>query len=81
MNIIYLTVPMALLLGGSFVYAFIKTAMSGQYDDLETPAHRMLFDDQSKESKIQKNTNLEVQVPTTKTEATIDDRSGKEAQK
>lgn len=45
MNIVYFMVPMALLLGGGFVWAFIASVRSGQYDDLETPAHRMLLDD------------------------------------
>ena len=46
MNIIYLLIPFALLLGGGFLFAFIKMAREGQYDDLETPAQRMLLDDE-----------------------------------
>jgi cbb3-type cytochrome oxidase maturation protein len=45
MNIVYFMVPMALLLAIGFVWAFISSVRGGQYDDLETPAHRMLFDD------------------------------------
>jgi cbb3-type cytochrome oxidase maturation protein len=44
MNIIYFLVPMALLLGGGFAAAFINSSKRGQFDDLETPAHRMLLD-------------------------------------
>jgi cbb3-type cytochrome oxidase maturation protein len=43
---IYLMLPIALLLGLGFVIAFIKMSLDGQYDDLETPAHRILIEDQ-----------------------------------
>lgn len=46
MNIIHLLVPLALMLGGTFLAAFIFTVKSGQYDDLETPAHRVLLEDE-----------------------------------
>ena len=42
---IYIVVPMALLFAGFFVAAFIWAVRHGQLDDLETPAARMLFDD------------------------------------
>ncbi|MFN7684892.1 MAG: cbb3-type cytochrome oxidase assembly protein CcoS [Oligoflexia bacterium] len=45
MNIVFLLMPLALLLGGAFLAAFAWTVKKGQYDDLETPAHRILFDD------------------------------------
>jgi cbb3-type cytochrome oxidase maturation protein len=47
MSIIYLLLPMALLLGFGFLAAFIRSSLSGQYDDLDTPAHRMLLDDET----------------------------------
>lgn len=46
MNILLMMIPMALLLGGSFVAAFIWAAKSGQFDDSITPAHRVLNDEQ-----------------------------------
>lgn len=46
MSVIYLLVPLALLVGGLFVAAFIWATRRGQFDDLETPAVRMLFDDE-----------------------------------
>jgi cbb3-type cytochrome oxidase maturation protein len=52
MNIIYLLLPLALFLGLCFAAAFIFSAWSGQLDDLETPAHRLLLDDE----KIKENT-------------------------
>ncbi len=45
MEIIYFLLPIALILAASFVAFFIWATKSGQYDDLETPAKRMLFDD------------------------------------
>ncbi|KHD88405.1 MAG: cytochrome oxidase maturation protein Cbb3 [Bdellovibrio sp. ArHS] len=45
MNIITIMIPMALLLGIGFVVAFIWATSQGQFDDLETPAHRILKDD------------------------------------
>ena len=47
MNIVYFLLPMALLLGGGFVVSFVMAAVHGQYDDLETPAHRLLLEDES----------------------------------
>jgi cbb3-type cytochrome oxidase maturation protein len=38
-------IPLAILLGVGFVIAFIWATKNGQYDDMETPASRMLFDD------------------------------------
>lgn len=45
MNIIVLIIPLSLLLGTIFVIAFIRAAKSGQYDDLDTPAYRLLLED------------------------------------
>lgn len=50
---------MALILAISFVTLFIWATRSGQYDDLETPAKRMLFDD-NHISKKKKNLNCEL---------------------
>jgi cbb3-type cytochrome oxidase maturation protein len=47
MEIIIVLLPLALLLGGFFIFAFIWSARKGQYDDLETPRFRMLLDDQN----------------------------------
>lgn len=45
MNILILMIPMALIFAGLFVYAFFWATSSGQFDDTETPALRMLNDD------------------------------------
>lgn len=45
MTILYLLIPLTVLLLGLAIWAFIWTIRSGQYDDLEGPAHRILMDD------------------------------------
>ena len=47
MEIIYLLVPLSLVLVGAIVWAFFWAVRSGQFDDLEGPAHRILMDDDS----------------------------------
>lgn len=44
MNIIYFLLPLALLLGFGFAMAFVFSSWRGQFDDLETPAHRLLLE-------------------------------------
>lgn len=46
MSIIYVLLPASLLLGGGALLGFIWALRSGQFDDVETPAHRVLFDEQ-----------------------------------
>ncbi len=45
MSIVYLLIPLALFLGLGFAAAFVWCASRGQYDDLETPAHRIFLED------------------------------------
>jgi len=45
MNIIFLTLGVSIAIALLFLGAFIWAARKGQYDDLETPGHRMLLDD------------------------------------
>jgi cbb3-type cytochrome oxidase maturation protein len=45
MQILYLMIPVAMLLAGIAVAAFIMSVRSGQYDDLEGQGHRILMDD------------------------------------
>ncbi|MFZ3231461.1 MAG: cbb3-type cytochrome oxidase assembly protein CcoS [Pseudobdellovibrio sp.] len=45
MNILILVIPMSLALGIGFVFAFLWATSKGQFDDLDTPAHRILADD------------------------------------
>ena len=45
MEIIFLLIPLSLVLIGGIVWAFFWAVRSGQFDDLEGPAHRILMDD------------------------------------
>ena len=45
MEIIYLLVPLSIVLIGLIVWAFFWAIKSGQFDDLEGPAHRIIMDD------------------------------------
>jgi len=45
MNILYLLIPLGLVLLGVAVWAFMWAVRSGQFEDLEGPAYRILMDD------------------------------------
>ena len=45
MNIIAILIPVALLLGALGLAAFIWSIRTGQYDDLDGAARRILIDD------------------------------------
>lgn len=45
MTVLFVVVPLALLLAGGGVAAFIWAVRRGQFDDLDTPPLRMLHDD------------------------------------
>jgi cbb3-type cytochrome oxidase maturation protein len=46
MSVIYVMLPFAILLGVAAVAAFLWAARRGQFDDLETPAIRVLFEEE-----------------------------------
>ena len=46
METIFVLLPLALLIAAIAVGFFIWAARTGQFDDLDTPAVRMLFDDE-----------------------------------
>jgi cbb3-type cytochrome oxidase maturation protein len=45
MTVLLFLIPIALILGGLGLAAFLWALKSGQYDDLDGAAHRILFDD------------------------------------
>jgi cbb3-type cytochrome oxidase maturation protein len=45
MSVIFIVLPLALIIVGAGVAAFVWSARSGQMDDLETPAVRVLRDE------------------------------------
>ncbi|MGE8409690.1 MAG: cbb3-type cytochrome oxidase assembly protein CcoS [Pseudomonas sp.] len=46
MPALYVMIPAALVLVGIAIYIFFWAVDSGQYEDLDGPAHSILFDDQ-----------------------------------
>ncbi len=45
MDILYLLIPLTFLLLGLAVAGLIWSVKQGQFDDLDSPAHRILFED------------------------------------
>ena len=55
MTILYVIIPIAIILVSFFVWIFLWAVKNEQFDDLETPAHKILIDDWNdklKEAKI-----------------------------
>jgi cbb3-type cytochrome oxidase maturation protein len=46
MSVVYVLLPAAIVLAAAGVAAFIWAVRGGQFDDLETPAVRILHDDE-----------------------------------
>ena len=46
MSVIFIALPVTLALAAFFVVCFVWSARKGQFEDLETPAMRVLFDDE-----------------------------------
>lgn len=45
MSVLFIILPLAMVMAGIAVAAFIVAARRGQYDDLDSPAWRVLFTD------------------------------------
>lgn len=45
MSVLYLVVPMAVVIAGAALWAFIWAVRGGQFDDLDTPGMRAALDD------------------------------------
>ena len=46
MSILYLIIPLSIILVIAIVWVFLWAVRSGQFDDMEGPAHRILMDDE-----------------------------------
>lgn len=51
MSVIFLVLPLALVVVAAAVVAFVWAARRGQFDDLDTPALRMLHDDDERSTR------------------------------
>lgn len=46
MSVIYFLISISVFVAGIFLYIFIRSVKSGQFDDAYTPSVRVLFDDE-----------------------------------
>ncbi len=44
-NVLFLLIPISLVIMGIAIWVFLWAIRSGQFEDLEGPAHRILMDD------------------------------------
>lgn len=65
MEVIFVLIAVSLVLAGSFLFLFFRAIKSGQFEDDQTPAIRMLF-----ENEIKTN---EKKVPSTKSKEVCQD--------
>ncbi|HDN69025.1 MAG TPA: cbb3-type cytochrome oxidase assembly protein CcoS [Gammaproteobacteria bacterium] len=54
MEILYLLIALSLVLAGVIVWIFLWAVRSGQFDDMEGPAHQILMDNDDPVIKDQK---------------------------
>ena len=59
MRILILLIFFGLVVAGGFLYAFFWAVRSGQFDDQQTPAMRILFDDTTPRSDKKEEKNGE----------------------
>lgn len=55
MGVIYILICISVFVAAVFLYLFIKSVKSGQFDDQYTPSVRILFDDELKKKKNNKS--------------------------
>lgn len=55
MSLIFIVLPIALAVAAVAVIAYLWAARSGQFDDLETPRHRILWEDEVAGPEAQKD--------------------------
>ncbi len=57
MSVIYILLPLALIFSATAVGVFIWATQNGQFDDLDTPGMRILFDDEEHNTKTPTDTD------------------------
>jgi cbb3-type cytochrome oxidase maturation protein len=55
-SVIYVLLPVAVLIAAGALVLFIRSVQRGQFDDLDTPAVRMLHDDEGRDSRDREST-------------------------
>ena len=56
MAVLYLLIPISLIMGSLALWACLRAIKGGQYEDLESPKWRILFDENKSKTK-EKNAN------------------------
>ena len=56
MTILLLLIGLALFIAGLFTWAFMWAVREGQFDDMDSPAVRILLDDDTAPSRNERNT-------------------------
>jgi cbb3-type cytochrome oxidase maturation protein len=51
MSILYLIIPVSIILVIAIIWVFLWAVRSGQFDDMEGPAYRILMDDEITQPK------------------------------
>ena len=57
MSVIYILLPLAVILASIALWAFIRAVKAGQFDDLDTPAHRILHEDEEGAQRTPKDSD------------------------
>lgn len=52
MELVFFLLPLSLILASVAVVAFAWASRSGQFDDLETPAQRVLLDEEDETTRL-----------------------------
>ena len=55
MTALYITIPLAMILAIFALVVFLISLKNGQYEDIEGPKYRILFDDEFSKQKPTKN--------------------------
>lgn len=55
MEVLLLILPFALIISIAFVLCFVFAVKNGQYDDLETPAYRILLEEEDIKDTLTRN--------------------------
>jgi cbb3-type cytochrome oxidase maturation protein len=63
MSVLYIVLPIALVLVGVAVFAFVWAARRGQFDDLETPAIRALHEEPKQKQVVGSQTDAGLDRP------------------
>ncbi len=63
MEVIFLLIPLALILLSIIIGLYLWSIKSGQFDDLEGPAHEILMDDDEPMEKRENYTHHDTEKP------------------